>query len=83
MNKNLENIKSRLGTDCTHISYVKTKVKDVEGVWQNVDAIKAVLLNDIGGKSKVEIVLPVNFGELSDLNFDEIYNYIKEKKYVS
>ncbi len=83
MNKNLENIKSRLGTDCTHISYVKTKVKDAEGVWQNVDAIKAVLLNDIGGKSKVEIVLPVNFGELSDLNFDEIYNYIKEKKYVS
>jgi hypothetical protein len=82
MNSQLENIKRKLGTDCTHISYVQTKVKDAEGIWQNVDAIKAVLVNNVGGKNKVEIVLPVKFGELKDSNFDEVYNYIKDKKYV-
>lgn len=82
MSKDLNNIKARLGKDCTYISYVQTKVRNTEGSWANVDAIKAVMVNEDGGKNKVEIVLPVKFGELQDSNFDEVYNYIKNKRYA-
>jgi len=78
----LEEIKQRLGKSCTHISCIRTKVKNSEGTWLNVDGIKAVILNSNGGKDKVEIILPVRFGAMQDSNFEEIYNYIKEKKYV-
>ena len=82
MNK-LEEIKQRLGKNRTHISSVQTKVKNSEGTWINVDGIKAVILNEDGGKDKIEIILPVRFGTMQDSNFDEIYNYIKDKKYDS
>lgn len=82
MNK-LEEIKQRLGKSCTHISSIQTKVKNSEGTWLNVDGIKAVILNENGGKDKVEIILPVRFGAMQDSNFEEIYNYIKDKKYDS
>lgn len=82
MNK-LEEIKQRLGKNCTHISSIQTKVKNSEGTWINVDGIKAVILNEDGGKDKIEIILPVRFGTMQDSNFDEVYNYIKEKRYVS
>lgn len=83
MNKQLEDIKTKLGKDCTHISYVQTKVKNREGVWANADAIKVILLNEDGGKNKIEIVLPVKFGDLKDSNFYEVYSYIKNKSYVN
>lgn len=82
MSKDLNNIKTRLGRDCTYISYVKTKVKNLEGVFVNVDAIKAVMVNEDGGKNKIEIVLPARFADLKDSNFDEVYNYIKNKNYA-
>ena len=82
MNK-LEEIKQRLGKNCTHLSSIQTKVKNSEGVFVNVDGIKAAILNENGGKDKVEIILPVKFGAMQDSNFEEIYNYIKEKRYDS
>ena len=79
----LEEIKQRLGKSCTHLSSIQTKVKNSEGVFVNVDGIKAVILNEEGGKDKVEIILPVKFGAMQESNFEEIYNYIKDKKYDS
>lgn len=81
MNK-LEAIKRELGNSCTHISSIKTKIKNVDGDWVNVDGIKAVILNKDGGKDKVEIILPVKFEAMQDSNFEEILNYIKNKEYV-
>lgn len=81
MNK-LEAIKRELGSSCTHISSIKTKIKNADGDWVNVDGIKANILNKDGGKDKVEIILPVKFEAMQDSNFEEILNYIRNKEYV-
>lgn len=80
MNK-LEAIKRELGSCCTHISSIKTKIKNADGDWVNVDGIKANILNKNGGKDKVEIILPVKFEAMQDSNFEEILNYIKNREY--
>ncbi len=75
----LNKIKDEL-KDCSYISFVKTKVKTENG-FVDRDAVKAVILRPDGKRDKVELVLPVRVSSLTEENYEQILNHLKNKEY--
>lgn len=68
----IKEIKNKLGVSCTFLAF------EVEG---STTYLKAVLKNNLGGKDTVRQKINVPLNTLTEQDYENMYNVLKEKTY--
>ncbi len=76
----LSKLKKNLGKGCTFLSFSTDKARNESGEWENVNTIKAIMLNDYGKKDIVNIALEKNPVDLTEEDYQKIF-YILNARY--
>ncbi len=81
---NIEIIKHSLGNACTHLSPLMTKKfdKDLEK-YVTMYGVKAVLVNENGGRDKVEVGFSKPFDSFTKEDFQSIFEHLNTRAYGS
>lgn len=78
----LSNLKRSLGGACKYLSFSVDKVRQEDGSWQEVFAVKAVMLNDFKTKDTVVISLgDKKPQELTENDYRNIYYTLNSREY--
>lgn len=79
---NLEIIKHSLGDACTHLSPLMTKKfdKDLEK-YVPMYGVKAVIINEEGGRDKVEVGFSKHFDSFTKEDFQAIFEHLNTRDY--
>lgn len=74
MSEILKSIKKSLGVSCTFLAFETEK---------DIVFLKAIIKNNLGGKDTVKQKINVPLNTLTEQDYENMYNVLKERTYAS